>query len=183
VARYKFGIGEFFESLTKGELDESLSAYRKQAEANQRAAARGSKYMRLNPPITGTASGGALQMGGDYPNTGPQGTLSQAPAPRAGYAWAMRRMSVAGLTTGTTPDLVNLHRRTPGGVYTGGTLSNGIWQFNGNNFAYTFSFGEMVFLEGETPVLTSTGAFASTATITLSADYLEVPQEMLYKVD
>jgi hypothetical protein len=40
-----------------------------------------------------------------------------------------------------------------------------------------------VFLEGETPVLVSVGAFAATGTVTLSADYLEVPEEYLYKVD
>jgi hypothetical protein len=85
------------------------------------------------------------------------------------------------LTTGATPDIVNLHRSTPGAQYTGGTLSNGIWQFNGNNFAYTFSFGEMVFLNGDTPVIVSVGAFASTARIVLSADFIETPQELMYK--
>jgi hypothetical protein len=182
VARYKFGIGEFFESLTKGELDDSLSAYRKQAEEQQRQAARGRKYARLNPPIMGVASGGVLQIGGDFQNAGPAGTLVSSPQPRAGYAWAMRRMSVSGLTVGSTPDIVNLHRKTPN-LTNIPTTSSGIWQFNGNNYAYTFSFGEMVFLEGETPVLVSVGTFAATGTVTLSADYLEVPEEYLYKVD
>jgi hypothetical protein len=183
MARFKFGIGEFFESLTKGELDDSLSAYRKQAEEQQRQAARGRKYARLNPPVMGVASGGVLQIGGDFTNAGPQGTLIAAPQPRAGYAWAMRRMAVSGLTIGTTPDIVNLHRKTPNVNSLPSGTSSGVWQFNGNNYAYTFSFGEMVFLEGETPVLTSVGTFAATGTVTLSADYLEVPEEYLYKVD
>jgi hypothetical protein len=182
MPKYKFGIGEWFESLSKSELDESLNAYRKQAEANQLAAARGRKYARLNPPVMGIASGGVLQIGGDFTNAGPAGTLIAAPQPRAGYAWAMRRMSVSGLTVGTTPDIVNLHRKTPN-VNAIPATSSGVWQFNGNNYAYTFSFGEMVFLEGETPVLVSVGTFAATATVTLAADYLEVPEEYLYKVD
>jgi hypothetical protein len=182
MARWKFGIGEWFETLTKGELDESLASYRKQAEEMQRQAARGRKYARLTPPVTGQASGGVLQMGGDFPNAGPAGTIVAAPQPRAGYAWAMRRMSVSGLTAGSTPDIVNLHRQTPN-INALPTTSSGIWQFNGNNFAYTFSFGELVFLEGETPVLTSVGTFAATGRISLSADFLEVPQELLYKVD
>jgi hypothetical protein len=181
VARFKFGIGEWFDTLTKGELDESLSSFRALAEAQQKAAARGRKYARM--VITGQAAAGVLQMGGDFPNAGPAGTLTAAPQPRAGYAWAMRRMSVAGLTVGATPDIVNLHRQTPNITAIPATTSSGVWQFNGNNFAYTFSFGEMVFLEGETPVLVSAGTFAATGRIALGCDYLEIPQELLYKVD
>jgi hypothetical protein len=94
----------------------------------------------------------------------------------------MRRMSVSGLTVGTTPDIVNLHRVTPNVTAIPAT-SSGIWQFNGNNYSYTFSFGELVFLEGETPVLVSVGTFAATGRVALSCDYLEVPEEYLYKVD
>jgi hypothetical protein len=173
VARWKFGIGEFFETLTKGELDSSLEDYRARARAFELEKARGRKYMRLNPPVTGIAVAGVLQMGGDFPNTGPGSVLNQPPQPRAGYAWAMRRMSVDGLTAGTTPDTVNLYRRT-------GTRK--AWQFNGNNFAYTFSHEQVVFLEGETPVLISVGSFAATGVITFDADFIEVPQIELVKV-
>jgi len=170
MARFTFKLGEAIETLTKPELKEGLAEH--YAEVEQLAIARGKKYGRLNPPVTGQAAGGILAMGGDYANTGPAGGLVQPPQPRAGYAWAMRRMSVTGLTAGTTPDIVNLYRRS-------GTRP--VWQFNGNNFAYTFSFLEMVFLEGETPVLVSTGTFAATGQVTLDADFLEVPQVELYK--
>jgi hypothetical protein len=170
LARWTFKLGEAFETLTKPELKEGLAEHL--AETEQRAIARGKKYGRLNPPITGQAAGGLLQMGGDFPNTGPAGTAVQTVQPRPGYAWAMRRLSVSGLTTGTTPDIVNLYRRTG---------SRPVWQFNGNNFAYTFSFAEMVYLEGETPILQSVGTFAATGVITLDADFVEVPQEELYK--
>ena len=176
MAKFKFGIGEIFEALTKNELDDSLTSYRRQATADQLEAARGRKYMRVT--VTGQAAGGVLQMGGDFPNAGPAGTIGPAPQPRAGYAWAIRRMSVSGLTVGTTPDIVNLHRISPGTV---ATTSSGIWQFNGNNYAYTFSHEQLVFLEGETPVLVSVGTFAATGRIALSADYVEVPQVELVK--
>ncbi len=96
----------------------------------------------------------------------------------------MRRMAVRGLTTGATPDVVNMFRSmADASAYVpAGGLSAGDWQFNGNNFAYTFSFGEMVFFEGETPVLVSQGAFAATGQITLRADFVEVPQPLLWKV-
>jgi hypothetical protein len=178
VARFKFGIGEFFESLTKGELDDSLSAYRKQAEAEERARARGWRYGRLNPPVRGVAVNGVLQMGGDFPNAGAAGVLVQPPQPRAGYAWAAQRMSVSGLTVGTTPDIVNLHRKTTQNV---SATSSGQWQFNGNNYAYTFSHNQFVFLEGETPVLVSVGTFAATGTITFDMDFIEVPELELHK--
>jgi hypothetical protein len=173
VARWTFKLGEFFETLTKGELDDSLAGYRAAARAEELEKARGRKYMRLNPPVTGIAVASVLQIGGDFPNTGPGGTLTQPPQPRAGYAWAMRRMSVTGLTAGTTPDIVNLLRRTGG---------KPCWQFNGNNFGYTFSHEQIVFLEGETPVLVSVGTFAATGMITLDADFVEVPQPELVKV-
>jgi hypothetical protein len=178
MARWKFGIGEWFETLTKGELDDSLASYRKQAEAAQRAAATGRKYMRLNPPVRGVAVGGVLQMGGDFANSGAAGVLVPAPQPRAGYAWAVRRASVSGLTAGSTPDIVNLHRKTTNSTP---ITSSGQWQFNGNNYAYTFSHEQFVFLEGETPVLVSVGTFAATGTVTFDMDFIEVPEIELYK--
>jgi hypothetical protein len=181
MARFRFAVGEFFESLTRPELHDALSEHRaaQRAEAAELAKAHGRRYMRVS--VTGQAAAGVLQMGGDYPNTGPAGTIVPSPQPRAGYAWAARRISVSGLTTGTTPDIVNLHRSTPGTLYTGGTLSNGIWQFNGNNFAYVFSHEQLIWLEGETPVITSVGTFASTARIVLALEVVEVPEVELYR--
>jgi hypothetical protein len=180
VARWRFAVGEFFETLTKPEMVDALREDRAaaRAEAEQRAAAHARKYGRLNPPVRGIASGSVLQMGGDYPNSGPGGGLVQPPQPRAGYAWAVRRASVSGLTSGTTPDIVNLHRKTPHGV---AATSAGVWQFNGNNYAYTFSHEQLVFLEGETPVLVSVGTFAATGTITFDMDFIEVPEVELYR--
>lgn len=192
MAKWKFGIGEIFDTLTKGELDESLNAYRAQADAAQREAARGVKYMRLNPPVQGQASGSKLAMGGDF-ITGPSasggssvggqpGTPSQQP--RSGYCWAVRRIAVQGLTNGTTPDIVNLFRRQSDAIaWQAGpsSVSGGDWQFTGNNFAYTFAWGQLVFLEGETPIIVSQGTFAATGIVTLRMDFEELPQPEIWK--
>jgi hypothetical protein len=192
VARWKFGIGEFFETLTKGELDASLSAYRDQARADEREAARGVKYMRLNPPVTGQAVGSVLKMGGDFITgtaaSGGSSTGGQPGAPtlqpRAGYCWAVRRAAVQGLTNGTTPDIVNLFRRqSDASAWLAGpsSVSGGDWQFTGNNFAYTYSFGQLVFWEAETPIIVSQGTFAATGQVTFRMDFEEVPQLEIYK--
>lgn len=192
MARWKFGIGEFFETLTKGELDDSLSAYRKAADAAQREAARGVKYMRLNPPVQGQAVASKLQMGGDF-ITGPAASGGSSiggqagapsPQPRAGYCWAVRRAAVQGLTNGVTPDIVNLFRRqSDANSWLAGpsSVSGGDWQFTGNNYAYTFAWGQLVFLEGETPILVSQGTFASTQIVTFRMDFEELPQPEIWK--
>lgn len=190
--KFKFGIGEFFETLTKNELDDSLRSHRDAANAAQRQAAHGVKYARLNPPVTGQAVTNALRMGGDFiTGTAASGGSSAGgqpgaptPQPRAGYCWAIRRAAVQGLTSGATPDIVNLFRRqADAGAWLAGpsSVSGGDWQFTGNNFAYTFSFGQLVFWEGETPIVVSQGAFAGTGPVTFRMDFEELPQELIYK--
>jgi hypothetical protein len=178
MPQIKLQLGETLDTINKHEMAEVLRKDR--LEEAQRTAARGVKYARLNPPVTGQAAGGVLQMGGDFPNTGPGGTVVQPPGPRAGYAWAIRSCTVQGLTAGATPDVVNLYRRSGG---------RPIWTFTGGPAVLTaappymanFSFGEKVFLEGETPVLVSVGAFAATGIITFDMDFVETPQELLWK--
>ncbi len=130
--------------------------------AEQRAALRGIKVMRL-PQISGKASGSALSIGAAA-NIGPA----------AGYAWSLRRVIITGMTTGATPDVVNL--------YTGDVNSQPLWQFNGNNFGYTFGKLEQVIQPGEILLLASVGTFAATGIITMSGSLVEVPAEMLAKL-
>jgi hypothetical protein len=192
VARWKFGIGEFFETLTRNELHDELTAYRKAADIAQREQARGIKYMRLNPPVTGQAVASKLTMGGDFiTGTAASGGSSVggqpgAPTlqPRPGYCWLVRRAAVQGLTNGTTPDIVNLFRRqSDANAWLNGpsSISGGDWQFTGNNYAYTFSYGQLAFLEGETPIIVSQGTFAATGPVTFRMDFEELPQEEIWK--
>jgi hypothetical protein len=192
VPRWKFGIGEFFETLNKNELDDSLGTAVKSVIAAQREAARGVKYMRLTPPVTGQAVSTKLTMGGDFVTgtavSGGSSTGGQpgapSPQPRAGYCWAVRRAAVQGLTNGTTPDIVNLFRRqSDANAWLAGpsSVSGGDWQFTGNNFAYTFSWGQLVFFEGETPIIVSQGSFQSTTIVTFRMDFEELPQPEIWK--
>lgn len=154
-------LGATLETLTRDELSQELAAQTQQFFAQY---ARGMKYMRFGP-ISATATGGVLSFDGSgVPGAGPRG----------GYVWSVRRIAFTGLTTGTTPDLVNLYRSQPTGTP--------VWQFNGNNWAYTFGKTEMLLMGGETLSFASTGTFAATGQITMSGDLLEVPAEEIFKL-
>ena len=127
---------------------------------------RGVKWMRL-PLMQGTPSGSALSIG--------EGA-GQECGPEEGYFWALRRLVVAGLTSGATPDVVNLYRGTSS--QQGGLL----WQFNGNNFGYTFGRTELTLMPGDRLALVSVGTFAATGQITLSGELNSVPAEMMGKL-
>ena len=138
------------------------------AEAQQRDAARGWKWMRLPAILTGTPASSALNIGI---------ATGIVLGPDQGYAWSLRRLVVLGLTTGATPDVVNLQLH-------GGTAVNQppLWQFNGNNFGYTFGRLEMVLRPGDRLNLVSVGTITSTSRIVLGGELEEAPAEMLYKL-
>jgi hypothetical protein len=162
--RAKFEIGAEFETLTKDELHDELGA----AVTQVRESMRGVKYRRL-PQLSGTAQGGVLDIGGDSQ----AGWNGNRVGPREGYAWIIGLLSVTGLTSGAVPDIVNL-------FINGAGSSLQWWQFNGNNFAYTFGDGQLVLLPGETLRLASVGAFAAAGTVTLIGSVRnELPAEKL----
>jgi len=134
-------------------------------DARELVQARGVKWMRL-PELTGTASGSALNLDESHgvPVVGPE----------SGYAWSLRRIVVDGMTTGATPDVLNMYRNSTGGAP--------LWQFNGNNFGYTFGRLEMVLMSGDTLKFASVGTFAATGRIRVSGELVEVPAEMLWKL-
>jgi hypothetical protein len=169
VARVKLELGAELVTLTQGELDQSLG----RAVETLREEQRGVKYRRI-PQLTGTPSGGALDIGGDN-NVGTQWS-GNAVGPSQGWAWELGLVSVAGLTPGTTPDIVNL-------CITGAGSSLPWWQFNGNNFAYTFGRGELVLQPGERLRLVSVGTIAATGAITLFGSVrAQAPAEKLGRV-
>jgi hypothetical protein len=127
--------------------------------------ARGIKWMRL-PEITGTASGSALNLDESHG--------AAIVGPESGYAWSLRRIVVDGMTSGATPDVLNMYRNSTG-------LAP-LWQFNGNNFGYTFGRVEMTLGPGDTLKFASVGTFAATGRIRVSGELVEVPAEMLWKL-
>jgi hypothetical protein len=161
MAKFKIGAGAELELLTKEELSDALS----EADAWEVARLQAEKWMRLPQLLSGNASSGSLVLGE---------TAGDIVGPREGYFWSIRRLVVSGLTSGASPDVVNL--------YLGTAAGQPLWQFNGNNFGYTFGKGQLSLRAGENLALASVGTFAATGTITLSGELVEVPAQLAGKV-
>ena len=125
-------------------------------DAQMRQAVRGIKWMRLPTTLSGAVASSAITLGD---------SKGQIVGPEQGYAWSIRRLIVKGLATGATPDVVNLYRNSH-------FAGNPLWQFNGNNFGYTFGRLELVLMGGDTLALQNVGSItAATGTvITLSGE-------------
>lgn len=143
--------------LTAMDARQQAWATQAQAEIEQIREAtrlRSIKYIRL-PIVTGTIATG-LTIGGDTQS-------SQAPATaEQGYVWHVRHLVIEGLATGATPDVVNILRQ--------GRI---VWQLNGNQFAQTWSRGEMRLVAGEIFAYAAVGTLAS-KTITVHGTAEEV---------
>lgn len=146
--------------------DDFLADIRAVAAEQDRAHARGFKWMRL-PIMSATIASSAVQFG---PATG------QVLGPEQGYIWAIRRLVISGLTSGATPDVVNLYLNDR---FSGPP----IWQFNGNNFGYTFGKLELILQPGDNLSFKNSGTIAATGAVTISGELTEVPAEMLWKLD
>ena len=164
MAIVQIAAGAKIDIPTRAEIREDLTGV---WSAQEREAARGFKWMRLPEILQGNAAKSAITLGA---------TKGQILGPEQGYVWALRRLIVSGMTSGGTPDVINLYRNDR---FNGPPL----WQFNGNNFGYTFGKLELILMGGDTLSLQSVGTFASTSLIVLSGELTEVPAEMLYKLD
>jgi hypothetical protein len=138
---------------------------KEEASAAVRSEAQAYNWMRLPETLKGIVASSAISLGVSN---------GQVLGPEQGYAWTMRRLIVNGLAGGATPDVVNL--------YLNDRLSAVWWQFNGNNFGYTFGRSELVMMPGDTVSMRNSGNLAATGVILLSGELEEVPAEMLYKV-
>jgi hypothetical protein len=131
-------------------------------EQQQRARVRGIKWMRLPETLSGKPVSNAITLGV---------ATGQTPlGPESGYIWTLTRLVVTGLTAGATPDVVNLYRNDR---FAGPPL----WQFNGNNFGYTFGKLRVTLGAGDTLSLQNVGSIAATGLITVSGELIEVPAE------
>jgi len=134
-------------------------------EDREFALARGNKHMDLPQTLKGIPASSAILLGA---------ASGQVLGPESGYAWQLRRLVVSGLTAGATPDIVNLFKNDR-------TSGPPLWQFNGNNFGYTFGRLELVIRPGETLTLQNVGTIASTSLVMLSGELDEIPAQMLYR--
>ena len=145
--------------------DENREDVARVMDQRELAQARGTKWMRL-PQITGTASASALNLDESHG--------AAVVGPEQGYAWSIRRIVVDGMTSGATPDVLNMYRNSTG--------TAPLWQFNGNNFGYTFGRLELTLMGGDTLKFQSVGTFNATGLIRVSGELVEVPAEMLWKM-
>ena len=167
MALVKLMAGTAIDIPTRDEIhSDAVGSWQDALSAHRRESLRGIKWMRL-PVMQATASGGAVTLD--------EHTAKIGLGPEQGYAWSITRLVVDGLTAGATPDIVNLYRN-------GIASQPPLWQFNGNNFGYTFNRLELVLLPGDTLKLASTGSFAATGLIRLTGELIEVPAEMLAKL-
>lgn len=154
-------VGGSVEMLTRAELSEELA---QTSQAFFRQFGRGIKYLRFGP-------GSAVPDAGSVVLDGSSGQA--ALGPRAGFVWVVRRLTVWGLTSGGTPDVVFLYRNAPQGIP--------VWQISGDNPFAKFSKLEMTLLPGEYLSL-SGDSLTATGQITLSGDALELAAEELSKI-
>jgi hypothetical protein len=126
---------------------------------------RGVKWMRL-PVMQATVAATAVTL---------DDTNNPQVGPEQGYAWSLTRVVVDGMATGSTPDVVNMFRNAE-------TSQPPLWQFNGNNFGYTFGLGQVVLLSGDRLQFKNSGALSATGLIRATGELVEVPAEMLGKL-
>lgn len=157
--RTELALGATLDTLDRGELREELASA---SQEIYRQFSRGSKYIRFGPVAT-TVANSAFTI---------DGSSDKRLQPREGFAWMVRRITVWGLTAGPTPDVANLYRNV-------NALYPPVWQFNGNNFAYTFGKAELVLLPGEWLSLVSSGTIAAAGQVTISGDVEEITAEKL----
>jgi hypothetical protein len=174
MPKVKLDVGATVDFLNKDELDDALRKYREQAVLAEREKISGLKYFRL-PRLYATPASGTVVLGEQWSANGTAQTYTdQIMGPNAGYAWSIRRLSVSGLGTGTSPDQLDIYRN--------GFHTDAVWQLNGNTFYQTFGKTEMLLLGGEKLIAASVGSLVSTSQVILSGDAVEVPQELLGKL-
>lgn len=175
MSKVRLDIGAEVDFLTKGELDDSLEKQdERRAKAAERERLSGVKYFRL-PRLFATPASGTVVLGQAWSANGTsQVYTDQICGPNQGYVWSIRRISVTGLGTGNSPDLLNIYRND--------ITFDPVWQLNGNSFAYTFSRGELMLLPGEKLVASSLGSMTATTQVVLSGEAVEVPAELIGKL-
>lgn len=155
MSKQQLGAIGSIDMLTAPELREELGHH---FSALTRQFYRADKFMRI-PLVVATPSAGAV-------------SFTSTVGPYEGYAWDIGFLGVAGLTGGTTPDVLNL-------LFDGGPTFPW-WQFTGNAFLQRFSRGQLVMLPGEVFKLQSVGSFAATGPVTLYGSVrTEMPAEKL----
>lgn|SRR5487761_941095 len=100
MAKVRLRLDNEIDILTKSELDDSLD----KQHGWEREAAFGLRHQDL-PRMYGTPNAGTLNLGGDQPDQPMCG-------PGQGWYWAVKRVSVDGLSVAAPADAVRLYKET-----------------------------------------------------------------------
>lgn len=161
MAEFVIQGGARIDIPSKKEIGDTLAA---ELDARERHQLRAVKWMRL-PVYTGTPASSAVTID-------PKANGGVVLGPEQGYAWCLTRLVIDGMASGTTPDVINMYRNSV-------TSQPPLWQFNGNNFAYTWGKLRMTLIGGDSLQFASVGTFAATGLIRVTGELIEVPAEML----
>lgn len=142
---------------------QQLTKAQETAQAIEREATLGRKVL-LCPIQYGTVTSNAFKFGGEQ--------ASPPVTPLPGYIWNVRAMWINGLTaSASTPDVCD--------IYVHGIRR---WQLNGNEFAQTWSMGEMPLFSGDAFLFQNNGTTEATGPISAQIVVVEVPAEMQGKI-
>lgn len=162
MAHQKIQAGKTIDALTKDELNDALGSHLRSWVAE---VAQGGRYPRFQ--IQGTVtSAGLLNLGGHVGQ--------YALGPQAGFVWDVRRLHISGLSVG---DTLGIYTNEPAPSQLIATTSD-----LGDTAVRSFYWSHQVVLyPGETLKVYGTG-LASTGTITVSGQVLELPVGLAWKL-
>jgi hypothetical protein len=159
MAKTRIRLDAEIDTLNKAELDSSLDKNLAKHGAWEREAAFGLKHMDI-PRMSGTPSGGVLNLGADQAD---QPTIG----PMSGAVWGIKRLSVDGLASG---DAVK--------IYKGARFI--CWVSYQPGFV-TFGKGQCVLKGGDYLRVVGTGLTTTTA-VTVYGETDNVPGVMSWKI-
>lgn len=119
-------------------------------------------FSRVMRPIQVTVAGAAISILGHQPDTG--------------FAWAVQRVTVAGLTGGATPDVVSLYRGP--GAAAAQTNDNLLTVVTGASPTWHPGRTGLILQEGERVTVAGSGLTA-TGQITLTGEVIQMEQWLL----
>ena len=131
--------------------------------ARERERLRGIKIIRI-PVLRGTGAN-PFTMGGN--------NVLVPQMPDQGWTWSLRHLVIEGMTRGGTPDAIQIVRASDQRI---------LWELNGNQYAQTWSRGEIMLNAGEALFYQSVGTFNATGTITAHGAVWEAPAEQAAKL-
>jgi hypothetical protein len=153
--KFKINAGAQIETATPGEIGGMLDSQQQSWFAEM---ARGEKHFRYG--ISGDVTGGALAL------------FDISQGPHQGFVWSFRRLSVGQLADADTVTI----SRAPASA---NTFINTL---TGSRPAYHPGKGGLILHGGESLMFTAAGLTTTATNLTITGEFVEVPEFMLWKI-